>query len=291
MLEIERPEYSASAVFMDCIQVKRNKELKTRLEGIATDIVAAETAYDNMAKSLAFYEFKTKEGVGESVSTSAMEDLYVTVFARKSSPVRKKYYDELMLIPENGTCPMCGQRDASTLDHYLPKAKNPSLAVTPINLVPVCKECNHTKWEYHPETADQQFIHPYYDKLPVGTWLVADLDQTRPPALRFYVSPPKDCDETLAKRLVWHFEELDLAKLYASQAGKTLAGIADKLKAAGDRGGKDEVRFILSEDARSWSKANLNGWQAAMYRALAGSDWFCDEGYAYAGEKRKREEK
>lgn len=291
MLEIERPEYSASAVFMDCIQVKRNKELKTRLEGIAADIVAAETAYDNRAKSLAFYEFKTKESVGESVSTSEMEDLYVTVFARKSSPVRKKYYDELMLIPENGTCPMCGQRDASTLDHYLPKAKNPSLAVTPINLVPVCKECNHTKWEYHPETSDQQFIHPYYDKLPVGTWLVADLDQTRPPALRFYVSPPKDCDETLAKRLVWHFEELDLAKLYASQAGKTLAGIADKLKAAGDRGGKDEVRFILSEDARSWSKANLNGWQAAMYRALAGSDWFCEEGYAYAGEKRKREEK
>ena len=106
MLEIERPEYSASAVFMDCIQVKRNKELKTRLEGIAADIVAAETAYDNRAKSLAFYEFKTKESVGESVSTSEMEDLYVTVFARKSSPVRKRYYDELMLTPENGTCPM-----------------------------------------------------------------------------------------------------------------------------------------------------------------------------------------
>lgn len=291
MLEIERPEYSASAVFKDCIPVKRDKGLKSRLEGIKADIVAAEISYDKKAKSLAFYEFKAEEGVGKSVSTSEMEDLYVTVFARRSSPVRTKYYDELMLTPENGTCPMCGQRDASTLDHYLPKAKNPSLAVTPINLVPVCKECNHTKSEYHPETADQQFIHAYYDKLPPGIWLVADLDRTKPPALRFRISPSKDCDETLAKRLIWHFEELDLAKLYASQAGKTLAGIADKLKAAGERGGKDEVRFILGEDARSWSKANVNSWQAAMYRTLAGSDWFCEEGYAYAGEKRKREEK
>ncbi|GAB2947713.1 HNH endonuclease [Aquaspirillum soli] len=281
MLEIECPEYSASAVFKECIPVKRDKNLKTRLEEITADIVAAESTYEAKAKSLAFYEIKTEQGVAKSVTTSEMEDLYVTVFARKSSPVRKKYYDKLMLTPRNGTCPMCGQRDVSTLDHYLPKAKNPSLAVTPINLVPVCHECNHTKSEYHPAAADQQFIHPYYDELPADTWLVADLDQTRPPALRFRVSPPNDCDKTLAKRLVWHFEELDLAKLYASQAGKTLAGIAEKLKAAGDRGGKDEVRFILSEDTRSWSKANLNGWQAAMYRALAGSDWFCEEGYRY----------
>lgn len=290
MLEIERPEYSALTVFEECIPVKRDKDLKARLGGVAIHITAAETSYEEKAKTLAFHEIKTAQGVGQSVTTSEMEELYVTVFARKSSPIRSKYYDELMLIPENGTCPMCGQRDVSTLDHYLPKAKNPSLAVTPINLVPVCKECNHTKCEYHPETADQQFIHPYYDKLPTGMWLIADLDQSKPPALKFRISPAQDCDETLAKRLIWHFEELKLAKLYASQAGKILAGIADKLKAAGERGGKDEVRFVLSEDARSWSKANLNGWQAAMYRTLASSDWFCEEGYAYAGERRKRAE-
>ncbi|HMN12767.1 MAG TPA: HNH endonuclease [Bellilinea sp.] len=287
MLEIDCPEYSALKVFEECIPVKRNKDLKTRLAGVTRHITAAETAYKEKAKTLSFHEIKTAQGIGESVTTAEMEDLYVTVFARKSSPVRKKYYDELMLIPENGTCPMCGQRDVSTLDHYLPKAKNPGLAVTPINLVPVCKECNHTKWEYHPETADQQFIHPYFDKLPESMWLVADLDQTRPPALKYHVSPPQDCGAVLAKRLIWHFEELNLAKLYASQAGKILAGIADKLKAAWQRGGKDEVRFVLSEDARSWSKANPNSWQAVMYRTLASSDWFCEEGYAYAGEKHK----
>ena len=288
MMEVDRPEYSASVVFHDCISVKRDQNLKIRLQGITSDIINAETSYDKNAKSLAFHEIKAEQFVGKSVTISEMEDLYSTVFARKSSPVRKKYYDELMLSAENGTCPMCGQRDVSTLDHYLPKAKNPSLAVTPINLVPACKECNHIKFDHHPEAADQQFIHPYYDKLPFGIWMVADLDQSKPPALKYRISHQPDCDEMLAKRLVWHFEELSLAKLYASQSGKQLAGIADRLRAAADRGGKDEVRFSLDEDARSWSKVNLNGWQAVMYRTLAGSDWFCEEGYAYAGEKRIR---
>lgn len=288
MQEIERPKFKVSDVFQECIPVKRNKDLKERLKGVAGRIVAAEVAYEQKAKSLSFYEINPEEGVGKSVSTSEMCDLYDSVFARKASRVRGKFYDVLMLAPEDGTCPMCSQRDASTLDHYLPKAKNPRLAVTPINLVPACRECNTAKLEHHPESAVEQLFHPYYDKLPDGSWLVAEVDHTQPPALKFCVSPPEGWDENLVKRLVLHFKKLDLAKLYASQAGKTLSGIAGKLMSAADRGGKDEVRFLLLEDARSWSETNLNGWQAAMYKALAGSDWFCEEGYAYAGEKRKR---
>lgn len=288
MMVIECPKYKARTVFEECIHIKRNKDLKVRLGGVTKHITAAETAYREQSKTLSFYKIKTALGVGKAVSTAEMENLYVTVFARKSSPVRRKYYDELMLIPENGTCPMCGQRDVSTLDHYLPKAKNPSLAVTPINLVPVCKECNHMKWEHHPGVADHQFFHPYFDKLPENIWLIADLEQSRPPALMYRISPPQSCNEVLAKRLIWHFEKLGLGKLYASQAGKTFAGIADKLESAWRRGGKEEVRFILNEDARSWSKGNQNCWQAVMYRTLGNSDWFCEEGYAYAGERRKR---
>lgn len=250
-------------------------------------ISAAELTYKEKSVGPSFHEVKVESFLGKCVTKEEMENLYTSVFSRKASSVRKKYYDELMLAPENGLCPMCGQRDVSTLDHYLPKAKNPSLAVTPINLVPVCKECNHTKFEHQPDVAGRQFIHPYYDKLPASIWLKADLEQSRPPALLFRIVPPEDCDEILASRLIWHFRELKLAKLYASQAGKTLAGIADKLEVASARGGKDEVRFVLQDDARSWGKANLNGWHAAMYRTLAESDWFCEEGYAYAGEKRK----
>jgi hypothetical protein len=287
MLKIDLPMFSETDVFEDCIAVKE-EPVRSRLKGIAAYVASAADNYKEKAKSLTFHLIKTEDGVGGSVSTSEMTDLYKSVFARKSSPVRVKYYDELRLAPDHGRCPMCGQRDVSTLDHYLPKSKNPSLAVTPVNLVPVCQDCNKAKSEHHPKSSEQQFIHPYYDKLPVDIWLVADLEESKPPALKFHVLTPLNCDETLAKRLVWHFDKLKLAKLYASHAGTMLTGIADKLKAAGDRGGKDEVRFILGEDARSWSKANLNGWQAAMYRTLAASDWFCEEGYVYAGEKKKR---
>lgn len=289
MQKIEPPEFLALSVFEDCIPIKKNADVKSRLKVITQLITDAENAYKEKAKSSSFHETGTESGIANVVTTAEMEDLYVSVFARKSSPVRKKYYDVLMLAPDNGTCPMCGQRDVSTLDHYLPKAKNPRLAVTPVNLIPACKECNYVKGEYHPETKEKQFIHPYYDKLPDKIWLTANLEETRPPALKFYISPPNDFDLILANRLRWHFEKLKLASLYASQAGRTFSGIANKLQSAWDRGGKDEVRFVLNEDATSWSKSDQNSWQAVMFRTLANSDWFCEEGFAYAGEKRRYE--
>ena len=45
-------------------------------------------------------------------------------------------------IPKYNKCPFCGVGRVSTLDHYLPKTKYPTYAVTPVNLVACCAECN-----------------------------------------------------------------------------------------------------------------------------------------------------
>ncbi|MPV71429.1 HNH endonuclease [Burkholderia sp. BE17] len=285
MRELKRPNYPATQVFGDCIKIKRNKTLRARLQTVTSEITNAEDQYKQKAKILALHEIKRTNGVGACVSTKEMEDLYDNVFARKSSPVRKDYYDKLMMVPENGVCPLCGQRDVSTLDHYLPKAEYPSLAVTPINLVPACQECNHTKLQHFPKSDDQQLIHPYFDVLPAGIWLVADLEHSRPPALKYRISIVDDCDKTITKRLTLHFEKFELAKLYASQAATILSGIAGKLAKAWARGGETEVKFVLTEDADSWSEHHKNCWQAALYRTLADSEWFCEEGFAYVGER------
>ena len=226
----------------------------------------------------------------KSISTSEMESLHTEVFARKNSPVRTKYYDELILAPDHGTCPLCAHRDESTLDHYLPKGKNPSLAVTPINLIAACQECNKIKHEHHPVLSNEQLIHPYFDKLPDEIWLIASIETTSPPAVVFTVDSSNIMDKDLTARLHSQFKKLELASLYTSNAGKTLSGISEKLVSAWTRGGSNEVEFLLNEDPRSWGKHAINSWQASMYRALAKSDWFCSEGYAYAGVKRFKKE-
>ncbi|MCE4547226.1 MULTISPECIES: hypothetical protein [unclassified Caballeronia] len=112
--------------------------------------------------------------------------------------------------------------------------------------------------------------------------MVADLEHSQPPSVRFRISVEGDFDQMHLKRLKLHFEKFELAKLYASQAGTILSGIAGKLTNAWVRGGKDEVKFLLTEDADSWGKHHKNCWQAALYTTLADSNWFCEEGFAYA---------
>lgn len=284
MIGLPCPDFLVDDVVADCIGVRKNEGLRKRLIGAANDFIQAERVYKEKGVSSSFFEIDPSGIVSGLVSSGEMENLYSGVFV-KSPSIRRKYYDKLKLLPENGICPFCGQREVSTLDHYLPKAKHPRLAVTPVNLIPACKDCNHKKGEHSPETRGSQFIHPYFDRVSNDIWLVADVVEDKPPALIFRVSAPEHFDRELTSRLGWHFSELGLGRLYVAQAGRTLSGMAAKLRRAWSRGGEREVRFLLQEEAISWSEYQPNCWQAAMYRALADSEWFCGEGYEYAGER------
>ena len=279
MKSLEKPIQKVTDVFHDCLIIRRDKNLRTRLESVMGLIESAESLYKAYGDAKSLFLISPSNSVGVCVTTNEMEGLYTEVFARKTSKMRP-VYDEIQLAPKNDICPICAQRTVSTLDHYLPKAKNPSLAVTPLNLVPACFECNHIKDEYHPIKAEEQLLHPYFDVLSNDVWLFADVGQTTPPSVTFSVQTPDDWNTLLANRLRFHFNTFGLAKLYSSQAGTTLSGIASKLESAWNRGGESEVRFILQEDAESWGKVSKNTWQSALYRGLVESKWFCSEGYA-----------
>ena len=75
----------------------------------------------------------------EDVTSVEMKKVYDEKFA-KAETVGRTYYDAIMAQVERGICPICGVRLASTLDHYLPKAKVPTLSVTPSNLIPACRD-------------------------------------------------------------------------------------------------------------------------------------------------------
>ena len=280
MNSLEKPVKTVSSVFCDCLNSKRDDNLKKRLEDVKDLIESAEENYRTQGEVKSLHLILPANGVATCVTTDEMEDLYSGVFARKSSKKMRPVYDEIKLAPKNNICPICAHRDVSTLDHYLPKAKNPSLAVTPLNLIPACFECNHIKDDYHPTKAEEQLLHPYFDVLNDEIWLIADVGKTKPPSITYAIQTSANWNSTLAAKLKFHFEKFRLAELYSSQAGKELSGIAGKLKSAWERDGESEVRFVLQEDAQSWEKFAKNSWQAALYRGLSESTWFCSTGYA-----------
>lgn len=61
-----------------------------------------------------------------------------------------------------GRCPICGASfgySQVTLDHILPKSIYPSLAILPINLVPICYYCNTRK----NKKISERVFHPYFE--------------------------------------------------------------------------------------------------------------------------------
>lgn len=66
-------------------------------------------------------------------------------------------------------CAMCGSHHNGTLDHFLPKQEYPEFSILPSNLVPACSLCNSGSkgGKIKGSTAQERFLHPYFDKLAV----------------------------------------------------------------------------------------------------------------------------
>ena len=61
-----------------------------------------------------------------------------------------------------GRCPICGASfgySQVSLDHVLPKSEYPSLAILPLNLVPICLYCNMRK----NSKIGERIFHPYFE--------------------------------------------------------------------------------------------------------------------------------
>jgi hypothetical protein len=145
----------------------RNEQLHSSLRAAAPGFLAAELAYLNAAAREVLFEIPGSDDVDGHVTTKEMEALYKGNFSRSRSPARR-IYDAIKLAPPHGICPLCGQRVVATLDHYLAKSVHPRLAITPANLIPACSDCNKLKLDRQARDAQEQPLHPYFDRLPDG---------------------------------------------------------------------------------------------------------------------------
>jgi 5-methylcytosine-specific restriction endonuclease McrA len=278
MIKLEPPDLDPGDVFSLCISRVRNPALKARLASVAPDIIQASDTFEGLANQARLYEFVRAAVIGGVVTTSEMEAVYTQRMVPKISPGRTAY-DKLMSLARSGKCPLCAQRDVSTLDHYLPKAHYPVLAVTPLNLVPSCKDCNNAKLASLPTNASEETLHPYFDDIDGDRWLFASVQTTAPAALKFFVDPPDHWDTVLVARMSLHFETLGLGDLYAAQSADELLNIRHQLQMIHGAGGAATVRSELLARAESARVLRVNGWRVSAFEAFAESDWFCDGGF------------
>ena len=281
MLKLDCPAYSAEDAFASCISRVRVPALKTRLTAAKLAIVDASDAYEVAGAAQALHQIVREPLVNGNVTTAEMEAVYTNRMAKQTGPGRLIYDD--IFAAAKGRCPLCAHRTVTTLDHHLPKALYPALAVTPLNLVPSCTDCNKAKLARIPHNAEDVSIHPYFDNLGDERWLFAEVIEVSPASLRFRAEPPATLDALLAERLRRHFRGLNLSALYGSEAAEELLNIRYMLSSLQASGGERFVRAYLDEHAESCLAGRLNGWRGAAYEAWATSDWFCEGGFIAVG--------
>jgi hypothetical protein len=278
MRSVQKPKHSGRETLELCAQNLRDAVFKGRVVSVSGDVETAELDYNARAASATLHTIPRKTDVAGKVTGKEMVRLYTGVLSRKSSKARH-IYNELRMGPASGLCPLCSQRPVSTLDHYLEKEHHPVFAVTPINLVPACAECNKVRSEAPRSATSDQTLHPYFDNVDDEIWLHAKVNHTDPVTVTFAADPPNSWTEQKQGRVRSHFQVLGLGTLYAVHGAVELAGIRGSLKTVADAEGFAGVQRHLAREASSREASARNSWQGALYRALCTSHWFCSFGY------------
>lgn len=259
-------------VFDNCSQGIRDRQRRLRLSGFAKDVEAAALEYSDAGLAGAIhggslYVYQSRG--------SAEEGDVVWLYERRLVSHQSARADYLLLRDRNGgKCGLCHISAAASLDHHLPKSSYPIFAVTPDNLLPACDVCNRSKLASLIPT-----LNPCFDILGSSRWLVASVIPHSPVSVDFRLEPASTWSTDLVSRATAHFELLRLGERFAHEAAAPIAGIRHRLRGLHATLGVDGVRHHLELEAASWSAKDQNCWQAALYTALASSNWYCAGGF------------
>lgn len=285
MRAIDAPTYNAQEVYQTCINSISNVELRARLNLVAVVVATSADDYAQKAQVKQLFLIPpvlsgNNEIVMGAVTKQELKDVYSQHMRGRAKPARQ-IYDEILNLAPLGRCPFCGVGIATTLDHYLPKSKFPTVSVLPVNLVPSCKDCNTGKSAAIATTAEDQCLHPYFDQdyFIAEQWLFAEVIQTSPAFIRFYVNPPQHWDHVSKERVKSHFQDFNLAARFSLEATNELANLQDTLSQYMKLSGAVAVQQQLIIVKNSHEGLHQNSWQTAMYQALSDSEWFCDDGF------------
>ena len=281
MMRLSYPQYSFEQTLDECAAgITGNADLRDKLRSSKSELIAEGAKYLSASGAGTLHTIPpistdvcNDPVVINTLIKSELVKIYDTYFVPEKKPARK-IYDALKNSAKE-KCPFCGGIGTPrNLDHFLPKAHFPQFSVLPLNLVPVCRDCNMDgKAESFAVKAEDQIIHPYTDddRFFMEQWIYATYnagDGVGPGEFEYYTSPPATWDEDDKQRVRKHFKDFDLAKRYAVKAAEQLGTVLRQIQCM-EKNDLDSVviREVILQpgvDAAPF----VNHWQRGMYQAL-----------------------
>ena len=274
MIKLEKPDIDMESVIKDCISNITVQPTLAHINASKTTIISKSVEYDELAEQGQLRTLETHTKVYGGATKDDMVWLYDNKFVADGG---RKYYEKIKSIPKYNKCPFCGVGRVSTLDHYLPKTKYPTYAVTPVNLVACCAECNKKKKSEIGETRENEFIHPYYDDFDDAVWLKVKIIFDEEIIFSFYVEKPDTWKQEKYERAQNHLKKLQLNKLYVAHCGEEFSEYGYTAKELYEIGGEELVKEDLLGRIEERRRVTKNNWRAALYEGLLESREFFEK--------------
>ncbi|MDU7364110.1 HNH endonuclease [Clostridium sp.] len=206
-----------------------------------------------------------------------MKKMYSERFSNKQYAKIYKFYKEIRSMEKY--CPYCNYptREVKQIDHYLPKAKFPTLSIVVKNLVPICKECNEIKGEYYSFNKENQLIHPYYDyeMIDAFEYIECAIIEDSNIGFKFSIKKLESWNEIFHKKVIFHFEKLEIDKLYLSDFVTEFDVYFDELITVYECSkSKDIIKSLIKAKIDSYYKKRVMPWRYAGFKSLLENNWF-----------------
>lgn len=268
MKKLKKPKLSVKQIVYDCANSYTEEAKRIRIQSEADYIEKESDNYDLLAKESLLFSISSGYIDKRNISKEEMIALYTDKFV-KSKPIRSRYYDKI-IVAAHDICPLCCVGHVKTLDHYLPKSQYPIYSVTPVNLVPSCRDCNSKKGDVIISKKSKQPLHPYYDNIDDVIWLKAVLfKKNEGIVVDFFVDETlKNDNLDIYEKALCHFNIYELNSIFAIEASREISENLLSWKKNLAKWGKQEFIDFLNDNILSYEKSQKNTWKTALYRAL-----------------------
>jgi hypothetical protein len=273
VISIACPTDDGETVFRRASARTRDARLRTALLGVSDHVRDRTNRYLQLGARQSLHELGVTSAQG--VTSEELAAVYDRVLVRGNE---RPLYDRIKASARFKRCPLCGEHEVKTLDHYLSQSDFPELAVLPANLVPSCFDCNKTKLAHIPETHDEQLFHPYFDNWSTHRILSATVTVDNAVSVRFSITAVPGFPREDLGRAREHLRLLKLDELYEAKSAQELVDDKENFR----RHYRDSAQVLRAElcyTAQSRQRSNINSWRAALYWGLAESDDFCNGGF------------
>ena len=137
---------------------------KTRMEAMRNELENRYDEYCDKASTNTLHQLSEKWSYDDKQKGS---DGYVLYHQYDNSKASMSDLRAKIIEANNGEivlkCPICELRDATELDHYVPRQLFPEFSIHSYNLIPTCHECNNNKSTAWCDNGKRVFFNAYYD--------------------------------------------------------------------------------------------------------------------------------